>query len=127
MYDVRFAMGSVFERVCTAVQFLVMMGFAICTPNFRLGEQATGENDGEVNTAMIYLRALTIVLCISRLVFVVQYLQTLWYAEDFRRARSALAVIAAVYFVAAMVYLGTFWTLQLDENGKNRPYIIWQE
>lgn len=90
MYDVRFAMDSLFERVCKAVQFLVMMGFAICAPNFRVGEQATGENNEEVATAMIYLRALTIVLCISRLVLVVQYLQALWFAKDFRRARSAL-------------------------------------
>ena len=125
MYDVRFAMDSVFERVCKAAQFVVMMVFAICATNFRVGEHATGDNNDEIETAMRYLRALTIALCISRLVLVVQYLQTLWYAKGFRRARVALAIVAAVYFVAAFVYLGMFWTLHLNKNGKNRTYIIW--
>ncbi|EME38036.1 hypothetical protein DOTSEDRAFT_107533, partial [Dothistroma septosporum NZE10] len=125
MYDVRFAMDSVLERVFKAVQFLVMMGFAICASDFRVGEQATSDNEDEVANAMIYLRALTIVLFISRMVLMIQYLQTLWFARHFHRARTALAVIAGVYFVAGFVYLGMYWTLHLDSNGRNHTYIIW--
>lgn len=34
LYEVRFGMDSVFERIGKAVQFLVMMVFAICGPRF---------------------------------------------------------------------------------------------
>lgn len=45
LYDVRFYMDSVFERFRKAVQFLVMIGFAICGPEFNPGDEE-GESLG---------------------------------------------------------------------------------
>lgn len=46
LYDVRFYMDSVFERSRKAIQFLVMIGFAICGPEFNVGEE-TNEAEGK--------------------------------------------------------------------------------
>ena len=79
LHDVRFAMDSAFERVCRAVQLLVMIGFAICGPKFNPGEES---NDADDDTPNInYFQGLSIVLMISRLVLVVQYLQALFFAR----------------------------------------------
>jgi hypothetical protein len=47
LYDVRFQMDSVFERIAKAVQFIVMMGFAIVGPKFNVG--AVGGSDEAVD------------------------------------------------------------------------------
>lgn len=51
LYNIRFSVDSIFERVMKAIQFLVMIAFASVGPNFNPGEQAMGDMDG----AMLYL------------------------------------------------------------------------
>lgn len=50
LYDVRFSMDSVFERMAKAAQFLVMMGFAVVGPKFNPGEESGDEQPPEVAT-----------------------------------------------------------------------------
>lgn len=47
LYDVRFSVDSIFERVAKAVQFLVMIGFAIVGPKYNVGknDEATGDEE----------------------------------------------------------------------------------
>lgn len=79
LHDVRFSMDSAFERVCKAVQLLVMIGFAICGPMFNPGEETNDDNNETPN--LNYFQGLTIILMVSRLVLVVQYLQALFFAR----------------------------------------------
>lgn len=41
LYEVRFGMDSVVERVGKAVQFLVMIVFAVCGPQYQIGDEAS--------------------------------------------------------------------------------------
>ncbi|KAK4500927.1 hypothetical protein PRZ48_009119 [Zasmidium cellare] len=66
LYDVRFGMDSVFERVCKAVQFL-----------------------------------------------------------NYKKVVLPMLLIVGTNFVAAMVYLGLYWTFHLNANGENHTHIVW--
>lgn len=54
LYDVRFYMDSVFERFRKAVQFLVMIGLAICGPEFNPGDEE-GESLGYFVSIVVFL------------------------------------------------------------------------
>lgn len=79
LYDVRLAMDSAFERVCKAVQLLVLIVFAVCGPKFNPGEESNDDTPETPN--LNYFQGLTIALMISRLVLVLQYLQALCFAR----------------------------------------------
>ncbi|KAK5120948.1 hypothetical protein LTR85_005732 [Meristemomyces frigidus] len=121
--DVRFSEDSVFERIAKASQFGVMIGFAITGPKFDVGVGAEG-NDGD-GPSLSSFRALSLILMASRLVLVMQYLQSLWFARNHKRTQLPILLIAATYFVAAMIYLGLFFTFHTDGNAENHTYITW--
>lgn len=67
LYDVRFASDSLFERIAKAVQFLVMIGFAVVGPKYNVGgakEQA--EDDAEGTTSEGYFVSAEILLLYCR-------------------------------------------------------------
>ncbi|KXT11343.1 hypothetical protein AC579_9461 [Pseudocercospora musae] len=125
LHDVRFAMDSVFERICKAVQFLVMIGFAVVGPEFNVGEENSGDGDNEtLEASTAYLKGLTLVLMISRLVLVAQYVQNMYFALDYKKVKVPMTIIAGTYLAAAMIYLGLFWTFHGDQTD-NHSYIAW--
>ncbi|KAF2167609.1 hypothetical protein M409DRAFT_54194 [Zasmidium cellare ATCC 36951] len=105
LYDVRFFMDSVFERVCKAMQFLVMIGFAVVGPEFNPGEEVErGEANGE-GPSLIYF--------------------ALYFARNYKKVVLPMLLLVGTYFVAAMVYLGLYWTFHLNSTGENHTYIVW--
>ena len=56
LFDARFSVDSVFDRVCKALQFGVMVGFAVIGPKF--------STDGDAPGAM---RSLSLILMASRI------------------------------------------------------------
>ncbi|KXT13313.1 hypothetical protein AC579_7227 [Pseudocercospora musae] len=128
LYDVRFSVESIFERVAKAVQFLVMIGFAIVGPKYSVGkdDEAMGEEevvDGAQPSLGYYFKALTLFLMVSRLVLVFQYSQSMWLTRQYQQTILPMSLIATTYFVAAVVYLGLFWTFHKD--GHSHYYITW--
>ncbi|CAK4034602.1 Hypothetical predicted protein [Lecanosticta acicola] len=125
LYDVRFAMDSVFERAARALQFMVMISLAIVGPKFDVGQRARPGNEGQA-PSLPYFQALTIALMISRLVLVAQYLQAMWFTRGYKKTKLPMLLVASTYFAAAMVYLGLFWTFhQVNRKGGNISYITW--
>jgi low temperature requirement protein LtrA len=112
LFDVRFATDSVFNRVCKAVSFGVMTGFAI-----------TGAIYDTANVAenVKAFRALSLILMVSRLVLVLQYGVVLWYVRSYKRTFLPLASTMGTLFIAAMVYLGTFWGYDVNDTGDSFP------
>ncbi|KAK4547471.1 hypothetical protein LTR36_001127 [Oleoguttula mirabilis] len=123
LYDVRFSMDSVFERIAKASQFGVMIGFAITGPKFDVGARAD-DNDGD-GPSLSSFRALSLILMASRLVLVLQYLQSLWFTRHHTKTQLPMLLTAATYFVAAMIYLGLFFTFRPDGDAENHTYITW--
>lgn len=112
-----------FERSAKAIQFLVMIGFAITGPKFDVGKAKKDEDSK--GPSLVYFKALTLVLMVSRLVLVFQYLQSLWFTRHYKKTILPMLMIASTYFVAAIIYLGLFWSFHLNGTGKNHSYIAW--
>ena len=127
LFDVRFSSDSVFNRICKAISFGVMTGFAISGAIYD-----TTSPESVVENLKAF-KAMAIILMVSRLALVAQYGVVLWYVKDFRQTFVPLAATIAVQFVAAMIFLGTFWGFPQDkgqesfpiESGGASTYIAW--
>ncbi len=110
LFDVRFATNSVFTRLCKAISFGVMTGFAVCGASY-------GRHDINV------LRLLSILLMISRLTLATQYGVVLLYARKYPRTLLPLLLTIVILSVSAVAFLGTFWVHD-PEGVKTKAYII---
>ncbi|KUJ10458.1 uncharacterized protein LY89DRAFT_710730 [Mollisia scopiformis] len=113
LFDVRFVQDSILERVGKACQFGVMVGLAIVGPDFNPEKQ---EQD--------VFRSLAIILMLSRVVLRFQYsvvLHQVWYYKD---TKTPLFLLVAANFVAAFVYLGTFFGFKPDTPHSN-VFVVW--
>lgn len=100
LYDVRFAVDSVYERVCKAVHFGVMVGFASVST-------AWNPFDPD-NTTVGALKQMTIILLISRAVLGVQYFIVMLYAWRYKNTTKALAIHSGAMFLSSIIYLGVY-------------------
>ncbi|MCJ1383840.1 hypothetical protein MMC17_006954 [Xylographa soralifera] len=113
-YDVRFGNDSAFERLCKALQFGVMVGFAVTGPNF----DVTYEVDtSDAIRALQTDQTLTLILMASRLILAVQYLSVYWWLKEFPRARTPLIIHAATSLGAALIFLGLYFSFSPSTPG----------
>lgn len=61
---------------------------------------------------------------ISRLVLVLQYLQSMWLTRQYKQTILPMSLIAATYLAASMTYLSLFWTFNATME-ENHTYVIW--
>jgi low temperature requirement protein LtrA len=112
LFDVRFAVDSVFNRLCKAVSFGVMTGFAVT------GAIYDTANVGENVKAF---RALSIILMVSRIALTAQYGVVFFFVKGYRKTWAPLLSTMATLFVSAMIFLGTFFGYNLDNTGESFP------
>lgn len=112
LYDVRFSKDSILDRIAKIAQFGVMIGFATCGPQFNAGEKLekiTGAKITSYTQAidphLTTFKALSLLMMVSRLVLVFQYLQAMWICRK-RQRESILpmSLIAGTEVVAAAIY-----------------------
>jgi low temperature requirement protein LtrA len=109
LYDVRFSIDSVFSRVCKALHFGVMTGFAIVGPLFQTDEV---ERDNRA------FRSLSIIMMVSRLILVVQYGTVLWFVKGYKRTILPIALLMGILFTTAMIFLGMTFAYGPHKGGK---------
>ncbi|TKX19958.1 hypothetical protein C1H76_7842 [Elsinoe australis] len=130
LYDVRFSKDSIFDRIAKAVQFGVMIGFAVNGPTFDVGEKLESilglSSDESISIIadphLVSFKSLTLIMMASRLVLVLQYLQALWLTRSQKESIVPMALIAGTEFVAAIVYFGLFFSFH---NYHSNAYITW--
>ena len=120
-YDVRFGNDSAFERLCKALQFGVMVGFAVTGPNFNVTYEI---NTSDAVRALQTDQTLTLILMASRLILAVQYLSVYWWLKEFPRARTPLIVHAATSLGAALIFLGMYFSFSPSSPGNSGLGII---
>lgn len=117
LFDVRFVVDSLLERVARACHLGIMVGLAVVGPNFDTLEEdpsaframckqcrCSGDRKGQLT---LYV---ALILMVSRFVLCSQYLLILWHVRHYRNTSLPLALIAGANFVAAVIYLGvTLW------------------
>ncbi|OCK80277.1 hypothetical protein K432DRAFT_434855 [Lepidopterella palustris CBS 459.81] len=117
LYDVRFASDSIFERMCKACHFGVMIGLAVVAPDWKPGKAISDYST---------YKALTLILMASRFVLVVQYGSTLWFTWRYRRTRLPLIFVMGSYTIAGILYgaLTAAFPKGPEKNTTN-VYIAW--
>ena len=116
LFDIRFGSDSVFERICKALQFGVMAGFAVVGPGYKVGWEA---GDKEAPQAVQAFKTLSLILMLSRLILVGQYTTILLYLRRYKKAILPLALHIGIILAAAVVYLGLYWSFHVDGSGKS--------
>jgi hypothetical protein len=112
LFDVRFSSDSVFNRVCKAISFGVMTGFAGCGAIYDTTHIA--EN-------VKAFRTMSIILMVSRLTLVAQYAVVLWYVKGYKKTFRPLSATMASLFIPAVVFLGTFFGFPVWGEGDSFP------
>lgn len=107
LFDIRFGIDSAFERLCKALQFGVMTGFAIVGPAYKTGWE---KGDKEVDKTVVAFQTLSIILMVSRLVLVIQYTVVLVWLRGFRKTLLPLLIHILVLFASAMIFLGLYFS-----------------
>lgn len=96
LYDVRFSMDSVYNRVCKLFHFGVMTAFVFAGPVFDMDIKSDDQT---------YYKTFALVLFLSRLVTSIQYMVVIFHSRRIKRTFLPLGLTAAVSFTTSIVYL----------------------
>ena len=107
LFDIRFGVDSVFERICKGAQFGVMTGFAVVGPAYNAG---FGDDPTKSAQALQAFQTLSMILMVSRLILLAQYSAVLFWLRKHRKAWAPMAIHMLVLLVAAMIFLGLFFS-----------------
>ncbi|KAI9802613.1 MAG: hypothetical protein M1833_001687 [Piccolia ochrophora] len=102
LFDVRFGMDSLFERICRAVHFGVMTGFAVVGPNF-FPKRETGYPLHDT------FQTFSLILMVSRIVLVMQYGTVIWYTRANKQTLTPLLITTGALAVSAAIFLGIYF------------------
>ncbi|KAK9489858.1 hypothetical protein V1508DRAFT_426712, partial [Lipomyces doorenjongii] len=120
-FDVRFGNDSILERVCKALQFGIMVGFAVTGPQFEVVWQpGTSAADSSLKIYQI----LTMILMASRLILTVQYIAVYYWLKGYPKVHLPLIVHITTSFISAMIFLGLFWSFNPSRPGNAGHGII---
>lgn len=106
LFDIRFSNDSVFERICKALQFGIMTGFAVVGPNYKTGWE---EGSTEAAAALSAFQTLSLILMASRLILATQYGASYFWLSRYKKAHLPILAHIGTLFVSAMIYLGLYF------------------
>ncbi|KAL7943644.1 hypothetical protein V8C42DRAFT_346567 [Trichoderma barbatum] len=112
LYDVRFVTDSIFERLIRAVHLGAFVGFAVVAPKFNPSNQD--------QTTM---RAMSLILMVSRLGLAIEYGSILWHVRKFKNVHRAFYAQMSLHFIAAIIYLGV--TFRFTSSTDSKVFITW--
>ncbi|KAK9234927.1 hypothetical protein V1525DRAFT_458995 [Lipomyces kononenkoae] len=121
-YDVRFGNDSILERICKALQFGIMVGFAITGPEFSAVWEP-GTSDAQA--ALEIYQVLTLILMASRIILTVQYIAVYYWLKDYPKVHFPLMVHIITSVCASVLFFGLFWSFNYTSNNTGRGIIGW--
>lgn len=95
LFDVRFGIDCVWERLHKAIQLGVFTGFVFAGPIF---DDSSNSSDGESFSHF------ALVLVVSRACIAVQYAVVMWQGRMFRQTLVPLGLSTAIHGAAALAY-----------------------
>ena len=103
-----------------------MVGFAVIGPGYSV-EKASGSADNLASTIpqlekkqIQTFQTLSLILMVSRLILAGQYLVSLWWTKDYKKARLPLMAHVGTLFTTAMIFLGLYFAFP-GKNGNRIP------
>jgi low temperature requirement protein LtrA len=112
LFDVRFSNDSAFERLCKAMQFGIMTGFAVVGPSYKTAWKA----DREGTLALSAFSTLSLILMGSRILLAGQYAVILLWLRSYKKAWTPLLIHIGVLLGCAAVYLGLYFSINLQSG-----------
>ena len=114
LFDLRMSRDSLFDRLCKAIQFGVMVGFVV------VGSQYSPEQN------IVDGKTLSLLLMGSRLTLTLQYGTSLFFLRSYPSARTPLVIVTATTFLSAMFYLSiSFDFTTFGESRSSYAYVAW--
>jgi hypothetical protein len=95
LFDVRFSIDSVWNRVHKAIQFGVFTGFVFAGPIFDKYSNSRDE---------MAFKNFAVVLVVSRVAIALQYAMVMWQGRMFKQTLLPLALNTGVHVLAAIGY-----------------------
>ncbi|KAL9594218.1 MAG: hypothetical protein Q9219_007151 [cf. Caloplaca sp. 3 TL-2023] len=114
LFDVRFGVDSLFERVAKLIHFGVMTTLAIVGTRF---------DPSRRQGAHVTMKQLSLVLVISRLVLIGQYASVILWVRKHRKITVPLAIHIITFTTGAIICMGFFFTFTPYSSGQ--AYVIW--
>ncbi|KAL8993018.1 MAG: hypothetical protein Q9169_006661 [Polycauliona sp. 2 TL-2023] len=114
MFDVRFGVDSLFERVAKLIHLGVMVTFAIIGTNFDLSN---------LHETYPTMRQLSICLFVSKLTLLCQYGSVMFWVKKHKRIIAPLTVHMTAIAIGAILCLASFFMFNAISSGQ--IYIIW--
>ncbi|KAL3428437.1 hypothetical protein PVAG01_01946 [Phlyctema vagabunda] len=99
MHDVRFAIDSVYERVCKVIQFIIFVGFALVGSSFNPGGK---EHNNEIFQVLCWI------LFISRLLLAIQYSVVLFFV---RKKTTTLTLPLSMTIGSFVLCAGSYYAM----------------
>ena len=114
LFDVRFGIERVWNRLHKAIQLGVFTGFVFAGPVF---DNYSKDYDGES------FRHFAIVLIVSRASIAVQYAVVMWQGRMFRQTLLPLGLSTAIHVAAAIAYAITL--IAYRDRADQEEQLIW--
>ncbi|KAL8814075.1 MAG: hypothetical protein Q9223_006675 [Gallowayella weberi] len=114
LFDARFGVDSLFERVAKLIHLAVMVTFAIIGTRF-----------DPTSPHMTYttMRQLSMCLFVSRLVLIAQYGSVMLWVKDEKKITRPLSIHIASFAIGGVLCLGFFFVFNATSSGQ--AYIVW--
>jgi hypothetical protein len=104
----------VVSRICKALSFGVMTGFAAVAPLYDTSEKGYSARA---------FRSLSLILMASRLILVFQYGLVLWYTRGYRKALVPLVLTVLIFCISSAIFLGLYFAF--GEDSGRLSYVVW--
>ncbi|KAL8872026.1 MAG: hypothetical protein Q9174_002269 [Haloplaca sp. 1 TL-2023] len=114
LYDVRFGVDSVFERVCKALHLGVMIAFAVVGTQFDTSDTAKN---------FVNFRQFSAVMLISKVILLAQYGYILFWVRGHSKVVAPLLIHIAVFATGAVICLGLIFSF--NEHTHTLSYVAW--
>jgi len=114
LFDTRFNMDSIFDRICKALRFGVMIGFAVVGPSYQDAYK------------IFAMQQFTLILMASRWIPVIQCATVLWFARRCTNATFPLMLKMATLVTSALTFLGIYFSFNYQNgyDGQIGLYIV---
>ncbi|KAL9581566.1 MAG: hypothetical protein Q9212_003819, partial [Teloschistes hypoglaucus] len=114
LYDIRFGVDSLLDRLAKLLHFGVMVTFAVVGTRF---------NPSKPHETYVTMRQLSLVLVVSRLVLVGQYGSAMLWVRKYPSVTKPIKVHIIALAVGAALCLGFFFTFTATSSGQ--AYVVW--
>lgn len=114
LYDVRFSVDSVFERVCKGLHLGIMIAFAVVGTQFDASDTA--------KSAVVF-QQFSVIMMVSKVILLIQYSYVLFWVRGHGKIVIPLLIHILTFTLGAAVCVGLVFTF---EKGKtSRSYLAW--